>query len=261
VTQTDRASVALDAARRAGEAAAATFRAGIDVETKANKTDYVTAADRDAQRRALETIRETFPDDVIVGEEDGHDRPLPDSGAAWVIDPIDGTSNYVRGLPMWATSVAAVVDSETVAAVNAMPALDDEVVLAGDGIERNGDPASVSERTDPETFHVVPTLWWERDDRDTYAEVCEALVTTFDDLRRYGSAQFALSAVATGAVEAAVSTEPAHPWDTVAGVALIRAAGGVVTDRHGERWHPDSESLVASNGAAHETVRAALPEE
>lgn len=261
VTQTDRASVALRAARRGGAAAAARFRTDIGVETKATETDYVTAADRESQRRAVETIRETFPEDVVVGEEDGHDRPLPDTGAAWVVDPVDGTGNYVRDLPMWVTSVAAVVDGETVAAANVMPALGDEVVLSDGGAARNGDPVTVSERTDPGTFHVVPTLWWERDERDTYADVCEGLVTAFDDLRRYGSAQFGLSAVASGAVEAAVSTEAAHPWDTVAGVALVRAAGGVVTDRHGERWQPDSGSLVASNGTAHEAVRAALPPE
>ncbi|MFB6121773.1 MAG: inositol monophosphatase [Halobacteriaceae archaeon] len=260
MTQTDRASVALTAARRGGEAARAQFREGVAVETKGRATDYVTAADREAQRRVVETVREAFPEDAVVGEEDGHDRPLPESGAAWVVDPIDGTGNYVRNLPMWATSVAAVVDGETVAAANVMPALDDEVVLADGEVERNGDPMAVSEQTAPETFHVAPTLWWERDERDTYADVCEGLVTRFDDLRRYGSAQFALSAVATGAIEAAVSTEAGHPWDTVAGVAMVRAAGGVVTDPRGERWHPDSEGLVASNGEAHDAVLAALPD-
>jgi myo-inositol-1(or 4)-monophosphatase len=230
------------------------------VETKERATDYVTAADREAQRRVVAALREAFPGEPVVGEENGQDGTLPETGPAWVVDPIDGTGNFVRDLPMWATSVAAVVDGEAVAAANVMPALGDEVVLADGAVERNGDPVSVSEQDDPSAFHVAPALWWEREERDTYADVCEALVTRFDDLRRYGSAQFALSAVATGALEAAVSTEPANPWDAVAGVAMVRTAGGVVTDPAGERWRPDSEGLVASNGTAHGAVRDALPD-
>jgi len=76
----------------------------------------VTEADRAAQRTVIESIRETFPDDAIVGEEEDERKTVPETGAAWVIDPIDGTSNYVRDIRVWGTAVAAVVDGEPVAA-------------------------------------------------------------------------------------------------------------------------------------------------
>jgi len=256
----DRASVAERAALAGSEVALEAFRTGIDVETKSGKTDVVTQADRDAQRRVIEVIRETHPEDAVVGEEEDELKKVPDTGAAWVVDPIDGTNNFVRDTQIWATSVAAVKDGETLAAANVLPALGD-TYLAGDGdVTRNGEPVSVSEKTDPETFAVAPTIWWDFDERDQYARACEAIVTRFADLRRYGCAQAVLSMVASGQLEGALTNVTVNPWDSVAGVHLVRQAGGVVTDVHGDRWEPGCEGLVASNGEAHDVVLAAARE-
>ncbi len=253
-------SVAERAARAGAEVALAAFRTGIDVETKSGKTDVVTQADRDAQRRVIEVIRETHPEDAVVGEEEDELKSVPESGAAWVIDPIDGTNNFVRDTPVWATSVAAVKDGETLAAVNVLPALGD-VYVAGDGeVTRNGDAMSVSAKTDPETFAVVPTIWWGFDEREEYARACRAIVERFADMRRYGCAQAVLSMVASGQLEGAVTNVDVNPWDSVAGVHLVRRAGGVVTDVHGDRWQPGSHGLVASNGEAHDVVLEAARE-
>jgi myo-inositol-1(or 4)-monophosphatase len=83
-------------------------------------------------------------------------------------------------------------------------------------------------------------------------------VGRFGALRRLGSAGAALAMVATGQLDAAVATETAPPWDTVAGVCLVRGAGGRVTDAAGERWTPDSAGLIASNGRAHDALVAAV---
>jgi len=252
-----RLAVAERAARAGSEVAAEGFRNDIDVEIKSGKTDVVTEADRAAQRRVIDVIREEYPDDAIVGEEEDELKAVPESGDAWIIDPIDGTNNYVRSMPLWTTSVAAVRDGEPVAAANVSPALGDAYLAGPDGTRRNGEPMSVSEKTDPETFAVAPTIWWGFDRRDEYAAICREIVERFADMRRLGCAQLTLGMVATGALEGAITNVDPNPWDTVAGVYMIRRAGGVVTDLDGEPWRHDSEGLVASNGEAHEELLAA----
>ncbi|MWG36731.1 inositol monophosphatase family protein [Halomarina oriensis] len=273
----DDTSVRLAVAERAARAGAAVaddrFRDGIDVETKDGKTDVVTEADRRTQRRVVEVVRETFPDDAIVGEEDEELKQVPESGPVWIIDPIDGTNNFVRDSRIWATSVAAVVDGEAVAAVNVFPALGDTYVAgpgerreqgagsASDrdatGVTRNGHPVTVNDQSDPEQCAVVPTIWWEFDARDEYAAACEAIVTRFGDMRRYGCAQAALSLLAGGSVDGVLTNVDPNPWDSVAGAFMVEQAGGTVTGLDGEPWRHDSPGLVASSGACHDAVLAA----
>ncbi|UIO98545.1 inositol monophosphatase [Halobaculum sp. CBA1158] len=253
----ERAAVAEDAARAGGAVAGEHFRRDIDVERKSGKTDVVTEADRASQRRVIERVRETYPADAVVGEEEDELKAVPDSGAAWVIDPIDGTNNYVRDIRAFATAVAAVVDGEPVAAATVAPALDDVYVADGDAVRRNGEPVSVSDRTDPETAAVAPTVWWDFDHRDEYAAACTEIVERFGDMRRFGSAQVTLALVAAGALDATITNVECNPWDSVGGVHMVRVAGGTVTDLNGEPWRHDSTGLVASNGGVHEEALSA----
>lgn len=250
----ERAAVARRAAEAGGVVALADFRGGLRVDTKSGKTDVVTDADRDAQSRAIDVIRDAFPDEPVVGEEDGVPSTLPGDGTAWVVDPIDGSNNYVRGLPTWATSVAAVADGEPVAAATALPALEDTYVAGPEATTRNGDPAGVSEVADPERCVVVPTIWWPMDRRDEYAAAASGIVKRFGDMRRLGSVQATLAYVAAGALDGALTNVVANPWDTLAGVHLVRRAGGTVTDLRGDRWRHDAEGLVVSNGVIHDAV-------
>ncbi|GGJ06886.1 inositol monophosphatase [Halobellus salinus] len=257
MTGDDRVSVAQRAAEVGAEVAADQFRSGIDVERKANKTDVVTAADRDAQAAVIDVLREAYPNDAIVGEEAGALKRVPASGAAWVIDPIDGTNNYVRGTRLWGTAVAAVRDGSPVAGATNMPALGDVYWTDGDRTYRNGESVSVSGRTDPETCAVAPTMWWGFGAREEYERACRAIVERFGDLRRIGCAQAELAGVAEGSLDGIVTNIRPNPWDTLAGVAMVRAAGGTVTDLDGDPWRHDSAGLVASNGRIHDTVLAA----
>jgi len=256
----ERAAVAERAAMAGGAVAEASFRGEFEVETKDGDTDYVTETDRAAQETVVEHVREAYPDDVVVGEEEGARSQVPESGPAWVVDPIDGTNNFVRGLRVWATAVAAVVDGEPVAAAVVAPALDDAFLGGDRPPTRNGDPIRVSDVSDPERGTVVPTVWWGRNRRDEYARACEAIVSRFGDLRRLGCAQASLATLAAGSVEGVITNVRCNPWDTVAGVHLVRAAGGTVTDLEGNRWRHDSRGLVASNGALHDEVLAAARE-
>ena len=247
----DRERVALEAASAGATVAATSFRTAISVETKTSKTDLVTEADRDAQKAAVARIRESHANEPVVAEEDGGDGTLPDAESYWIVDPIDGTANFVRGVRTFCTAVAGVTDGSTIASALVFPALTDTYVLANGQALLNGEALSVSDRSDPATCTVSPTLWWNRDRREEYSRACRAIVHRFGDLRRVGCAQAELAMVASGALDATLANVGAYPWDTVAGVALVHAAGGIVTDLDGDCWEPDSEGLVASNGEIH----------
>jgi myo-inositol-1(or 4)-monophosphatase len=248
-TRTDRVA---RAAETGAQVALESFRGDLSIETKSGKTDLVTATDRAAQRRTVECIHDEFPDDPVVGEESDASTTVPEDGPAWIIDPIDGTSNFVRGLRIWGTSVAAVEDGKAVAAATVLPALSD-TYLADEETTLNGDPVRVSAREDPETFAVAPILLG-----GNYGSTVDALAERFGDIRRFGCAQATLAAVAGGSLDAAVTTTEMSPWDTVAGAHMIRQAGGRVTDLVGEPWRHDSPELVASNGTAHAELLAAV---
>lgn len=269
VDRTRRAALAERAARAGAVVARQRFRDQLAVETKAGKTDLVTESDRDAQRQILATIHDEFPDDAFVCEEtatppampaDAFDmrETVPDTEPAWVIDPIDGTANYVRETQFWGTSVAAVVDGSPVGVATYLPAIGDLYAAGPDSVTRDGTQISVSDRNDPETFAVGLLGWWPTKRDGEYADLFHAAATRFGDLRRLGSMQGSLALVAAGSLDAAFMPARPHPWDAIAGVHLIRQAGGTVTDIHGDPWTLDSQGLVVSNGAAHETVREVL---
>lgn len=251
------ADLAERAARAGGAVAERRFRRDVAVETKGHETDVVTRADREAQRQVAATVHDERPDDVIVGEEDDEPSAVPDEGTAWIVDPIDGTGNFVRDVPVWATSVAAVRDGEAIAAATVCPALDDVYLADAGETTFEGSRVAVSDRDDPETFEVAPLSWWGFDRREEYAAVLRELVTRFADVRRIGSTQIALSMVAAGQLDAALTTVDPYPWDAVAGALMVERAGGVVTDLEGEPWTHASRGLVASNGHAHDELLAA----
>ncbi len=265
---TRRAALAERAARAGGVVAHETFREALTVETKTDKNDLVTQADRDAQQQVIATIRQEFPDDALVCEEDvsmpGVDEvnlhtEVPETGPVWVVDPIDGTTNYVRGIRFWGTSVAAVVDGTPVAVATYMPAEGDIYTAGPESVTCNGTVMSVSDRTDPETFLTGLLGWWPMHG-ETGHSLFEAARARFGDSRRFGSLQGVLALVAAGSLDAGFMPGNPHPWDAIAGVHMIRRAGGTATDIHGERWRHDSEGLVVSNGEAHDVVLDAVRE-
>lgn len=258
MTNDARAETVRQAAQEGGEVALQGFRAGIGVERKSDKTDVVTSADRAAQDRVIEVIRDQYPDEPVVGEEEDALKEVPREGPAWIVDPIDGTNNFVRDVPIWTTAVSVVEDGAPQAAVNVMPALEDRFELVDDETLFNGTPVSPSQRTDPDAFRVVPLIWWGRERRHEYAAACREIVTRFGDLVRPVCAQYVLAMVAAGQVDGAITNVVPNPWDVVGGIGMIRAAGGRVTNLDGEPWEPGDEGLVASNGLAHDELQDAI---
>lgn len=262
--ETHRAAVAERAARAGGVVARETFRQEVAVETKADKTDVVTTADRDAQQQVVATVRQEFPDDPVLCEEEvpvvgSVDRrdSVPATGPVWVVDPVDGTANYVRGLRYWATVVAALVDGKPVGVATYLPAQEDIYAAGPESVTHNGDPMRVSDRTDPETFALGAVGRWPR---EKGGASLDELGGRFGDVRRVGSMQATLALVASGSLEGAVTTGRPHPWDSIAGAELVRRAGGTVTGTGGEPWTHESVGLVASNGQAHDRLLDAVSE-
>lgn len=237
------------------------FRSNLAVEAKADRetlgpADVVTKADRAAQKRIIDCIESHASEDIITVAEEGPIRKtVSDAGPCWVIDPIDGTYNYIRGLSRWATSVATLEDGTTQAAATVAPALDDTYVAGpGSTAVRNNHPLAVSDRADVADLIVAPLMIPPLERREPYAMGVQSALNRFADVRRTGSLQLTLALVAAGAIDIAVTPRTPNPWDSIAGVRLIRAAGGCVTDAAGHRWTHGADGLVASNGRVHETA-------
>lgn len=216
--------------------------------------DVVTETDRETQRRIVEVLTKQDPAATIVGEENEAAKTVPETGRAWVIDPIDGTFNFVRGLHYWTTSVAAVVNGGPVAACSVLPALDRTYTADDTDAFLEGDSTSVSERTGGESTTVAPIIPPSYGERSVYGDGVGTLFERFGTTARLCSAQATFAQIARGALDGAVTPKRPNSWDSLAGAQLVRTAGGIITDIDGERWTTDSDSMVASNGLIHEEL-------
>ncbi|MFT4946338.1 MAG: myo-inositol-1(or 4)-monophosphatase [Natronomonas sp.] len=260
---TRRAAITERAARAGGAVASEGFRGELAVEAKESPTDVVSNADREAQQQVLATIAQEFPTATVVCEEevpqvsaDGIEvaESVPDSGPAWVVDPIDGTANFVREIGFWATSVAAVVDGEPVAGATAMPAMTDIYTAGPESVSRNDEPMTVSDREDLAEFAVGTTGRWSTSDPAVPTAIVREVSERFGDSRRFGCIQGLLALVAAGGMEGAIMPDPPNAWDSLAGIHLVRRAGGRATTLSGDRFTDGDENLIVSNDTRHEAV-------
>jgi myo-inositol-1(or 4)-monophosphatase len=207
------------------------------VATKSSTTDLVTDMDRASERIIVEGLATHRPHDGVLGEE-GSDR-AGTSGVRWIIDPIDGTTNYVYGHPGFAVSIAAAWTdpasgaTEVVAGVVADP-LHDEVftATAGGGAFRDGEAIRCSGADALDHALVATGFSYESDRRARQAGVLTVLLPAVRDIRRMGAAAVDLCSVACGRVDAYYE-RGLKPWDFAAGALVAREAGAVVTDLDG----------------------------
>lgn len=198
---------------------------GIDVaDTKSSSVDVVTAADRACEELIRSRILAIRPDDAIMGEE-GQDQPGT-TGVRWIVDPIDGTVNYLYGLPDWAVSIAAEVEGEIVAGVVINGSSGAEYAAArGAGATRDGRPIGCG-TTPPLAERLVLTGFGYRSDVRAHQAACvAALLPHVRDIRRMGSCALDLCHVADGSGDAYVEEGP-RPWDHSAGGLVLTEAGG-----------------------------------
>ena len=242
---------AVEAARRAGALLRRRFRPaeGLTVETK-GMHDFVTEVDRLAEAEIVAFVRERFPDHAILAEEGS---PFQDvGGVRWVVDPLDGTTNFIHGVPTFAVSVA-VEDGSGVLAGAVFDPFHDELFHAhrDGGARLNGSAIACSR---PATMHeaLIATGFPFRElSRLTgYLAAFEAFVRTTAGLRRAGSASLDLAYTACGRYDGFFEVGLSR-WDIAAGTLLVQEAGGRVTDTGGGGSFLDWGDLVAAGPTVH----------
>ncbi|MEQ9216066.1 MAG: inositol monophosphatase family protein [Marinovum algicola] len=200
---------------------------GLTIDAKGPQ-DFVTAADLAVESLIRTRLAEHFPQDAIIGEEGGR-RGDTSSGEVWIIDPIDGTTNFLRGMPDWAVSIACASASEIVLGVIFAPDLDllCEGLLSGAPVARkNGVPLQVDAGC-AAAKALIAVGWSPRTPFADHAAFLERIVAQGGEFRRSGAATIGLIGVASGWVDAYAERE-LNLWDAAAGIAIIKAAGGTV---------------------------------
>lgn len=250
--------LAVAAARNAGDLLlrfAEELAGGADlaVEHKSSATDPVSAADAAAERAIVETLLAALPDDGILGEE-GQDPRDSRSGRTWVIDPLDGTVNFLYGWPLWCVSVACVDADGSIAGAIVNPASGEVFHAArGQGAWLGDRPLHVRDVDDPAHGLVCTGFSYDRAVRIDWGLEVVGLLGRFRDLRRAGSAALDLAWVAAGRADAYVEFS-LHPWDVAAGRLLVVEAGGVVTELDRDLGGQRRPGLVAGGRRMHDAV-------
>lgn len=247
---------AVEAARIAGAYQRYRFTSVLDIDLKGDK-DLVTEVDRESERLIVEHLRSKFPDHDIVAEEGQY--PQDDSPCRWIIDPVDGTTNYAHGFPWFCSSIGLMRDQELVAAVIYNP-VQDELFTAtrGGGAFLNGCRISVSGRT-PLKNSLLGT-GFPYDCASDPANNFDNFITfqkAARGIRRAGAAALDLAYVAAGRLDGFWELK-LKAWDVAAGVLLVREAGGTVTTFDGSAYDVFNDRIVASNGLIHDQMIATL---
>ena len=254
VSRPDPLAVALDAAREAGEILVAMARQPLEIREKGRRADLVTNADRAAEQCIQRHLLGKFPQSALLAEEGGAHAGT--SGERWIVDPLDGTTNYAHGYPLFCVSIAYERDGEVLAGVVYAPVMAECFAAErGAGATRNGEPIAVSSIAhlgDALTCTGFHPADFERNGRHFGAVSRRAQA-----VRRDGSAALDLAYVACGRFDGFWEFD-LKPWDVAAGTLLITEAGGRVSQCDGAPAHVDARSILATNGRIHGELQAVL---
>ncbi len=251
----DDIDVAIAAARVGGAIVAAGFGAPRTTSYK-GRNDPVTEVDHASEAAINQVISTHRSADGILGEE-GTNRP--GAGRTWLIDPLDGTVNFVHGLPIVSVSVALYEGDQPLLGVVFDP-IHNELYAAssGRGATLNGKAIHVS--TTPEMRRALVVTGFPYDHHDhaaAYAATLQAVLENVNGIRRLGSAALDLCYIAAGRIDAGWEYN-LKPWDIAAGLVILREAGGTVTTPSGAPMTPHTEHIVSSNGVLHEPLRTVV---
>jgi myo-inositol-1(or 4)-monophosphatase len=252
------ASDALEVALEAASAAAALVRDAASGSRDSlewiekSSADFVTEVDRASEAKITEVIRSRFPEGVIVGEELTPEDMLSADGATFIVDPLDGTTNFLHGFPHYAISIGVMRSSTLIAAVVVnVPRGDVFTALAGGGAKMNGQAIRVSS-IDSTSRALIGTgfPFKNHDLLDIYSRQFVEISRHTSGIRRAGSAALDLADVACGRFDGFWELVLA-PWDVAAGILLVREAGGLVTDLDGKSIAPQHGAIAAGNPQIH----------
>ena len=242
--------IALRAARKAGEliARATENIDHLEVESK-GANDYVTEVDRAAEQEIIYHLTKAYPDHAFLAEEGGASGN-PDSEYRWIIDPLDGTTNFIRGIPHFAVSIACEYRGKIEHAVVLDPIRREEFLASrGRGAQLNGRRIRVSKLTSLDNALLgtgIPFREREAGHLPAYSRSLEALAGSCAGIRRAGAAALDLAYVAAGRLDAFWEIGLA-PWDIAAGSLLVQEAGGLIADLNGGQNYMESGHVVCGN--------------
>lgn len=228
--ETELLLVAREAARASSEVLLQYYGNATGVRTKSTDTDLVSEADVNAERAIRELLAERRPGDAVLGEEGGETPPTGESGIRWIVDPLDGTVNYLFQYPQWSVSIAAEDRHGTVVGVVWDPVREEEFAATRSGVATlNGDPIVASQQDDLSQVLVATGFAYDARIRARQAEVLSGLITKVRDIRRGGSAAIDLCWTAAGRTDAYYE-RGIHPWDYAAGALICERAGLAVRE-------------------------------
>ncbi len=219
------------------------------IKIKPNKS-LVAAADLEANKVIIKTIKKHFPNHSILSEESGFENKKSDY--KWVIDPIDGTHNFLHGIPIFGTSIALEYKNEVILGVLHFPILKLTVIAEKNkGAFLNGKRIKVSNKKSLE--HSFILFEFSYANRKEKTDFLEKLIHKTIDVRNFGSAVYHLLLVACGKCDGFVILAT-NEWDIAAGFLIVEEAGGKITDLHGNKWNPHQSKYIISNGKIHKEL-------
>ena len=252
VDPTELLELASEVARRGGEMLLDRFgEPARGVHTKTTPTDLVSDADRDSEKLILDLIRSRRPDDGVVAEEGGGEDSS--TGLRWIVDPLDGTVNFLYRIPVWAVSIGVEDFDGALIGVVFDPNRDELfAAIRGRGATLNDEAIAVSDQDDLSQALVGTGFAYDAQVREAQAAVVHKVLPRVRDVRRAGSAALDLASLASGRLDGFYEAHM-EIWDRAAGVLIVQEAGGVVSDLPPPLGH--SVGVVAANPALHDELR------
>lgn len=242
---------AIKAAKLAGEKLEYYFETILEHEEKDDKS-FVTKADKEADQLIIDLVNKKFPTHQILTEENG--TLGEENEYLWVVDPLDGTLNFTRGIPIFSTSIAVVKNNRPVAAVVYNPITDSLFTAeVGNGAFWNGERMQVSEIDKIEEAIVSMGRARDNENKQKTLEIYTKFYSKLKSQRVLGGAALELAWVAAGRLEGFVSVG-LKKWDSFAGVLLVTEAGGKISDFSGQDWGPETTHFIASNERVHQDL-------
>ncbi|MFZ5364700.1 MAG: inositol monophosphatase family protein [Patescibacteria group bacterium] len=249
-------TIALQTVKKAGEELLRLYHSEKFTAKYKAKHELVTSADLIANKLIVQSIKKHFPDHSILSEEEGSEKNGSDY--LWIIDPLDGTTNFFMHNPLFAVSIALVYKNEIILGIVYAPALKELYVAEPKkGAYLNGKKIKVSWRnkvTDALLTYCHGTgikAWKDAVKIYSYYKLRASFI------RQLGAASLELGFVAAGRTDSIIIPK-ALPWDVAAGILIVREAGGKVTDFQGGEWNIQSKDMVASNGKIHNELLKTL---
>jgi myo-inositol-1(or 4)-monophosphatase len=247
---------AVEAAKSAGQFIREAFGQTHSSQTKSNIRDLVTEVDLKSQDLIITILKRDFPDIPVVAEESQQQDYNAD--ILWLVDPLDGTTNFTRGIELFSVAICLSINLKPVAAVVYHPIFNHLYTAeSGGGAYMNDRRIQVSASATLAEFTVSSNLSYKNEERVVILENIGRLMMNTAGLRLIFSVALELCHVARGSFDAAMIYQ-ANPWDMAAGCLIVSEAGGKVTNWSGDTWQITDANCLASNAKAHENLRTML---